>query len=163
MQGYNSSVPTMKNTEHPDEQYHNKGISSVQKSEFTNVTHHDGEQDEDIPSLLPRCNYDSDSDLEVDEVTPETPKGIRFSKVFPSSLETNKPTSSNPITPPIRIKENPASNSTITEINLDTSMQYHLNDDKLDKLKQRVTSKAMQITSDSNITHPTPLISHNRS
>ena len=42
-------------------------------------------------------------------------------------------------------------------------MQYHLSDEKLDKLKQRVTSKAMETTSKSNITHPTPLISHNRS
>ena len=116
MQGYNSPVPTVKNTEHPNEQYHNKGISPVQKSKGTTVTHHDGEQDEDMINLLPRCNSDSDSDSEDDEDTPETLKGIWFTKLFPSSLETNKPTSSNPITPPIRIKEKPASNSTITEI-----------------------------------------------
>ena len=115
------------------------------------VLEHD--EGEDMLSLLARVNDDSDSDDDDNDEPPIKPSHLLISE---QPLDTS-PTSSS--TSP----KEPKSHSKLTDIKLDTTMQYHLNGDNIEDSKQRVTSKAMYITSESKITHPTPLISRNRS
>ena len=105
-----------------------------------------------MPCLFARVDVDSNADDEDYDGSPRKPS---YSSISKQPLVTS-PTSFS--ASPKELK----AHSNLTDIKLDTLMQYYLNDNNLEDLKQRVTSKVMDITSKSNITHPTSLIPHNR-
>ena len=106
-----------------------------------------------MPSLLARVDEDSDSDDDDNDDTTFTPNPLSTSKQ--TSLTTPPSLSSS--------SQLPTPNSNLTTIKLDTTMQYHLKDDKLESLKQRVTSRAIDITSKSTHTHTHPSLIPKRS
>ena len=127
-----------------------KPVSRSPKEKSIVIEHDD---DEDMPSLLARVDEDSDSDDDDNNDTTFTPNPLLTSKQ--TSLTTPPSLSSS--------SQLPTPNSNLTTIKLDTTMQYHLKDDKLEALKQRVTSKAIDITSKSTHTHTHPSLSPKRS